>query len=61
MKAILCDKCKKVLVESDKMIEASAVRYELGPGAAINREGISISVLTGYCFCSVKCLKESIK
>ena len=61
MKVILCDKCKKVLEECDKVIVASAVRHEVDINAEINAEGISVSVLTGDCFCSVACLKESIQ
>ena len=61
MKVILCDKCKKVLEWGDRVIVASAVRYEIMEGANISEEGISVSVLTGDCFCSVVCLKESIQ
>ena len=61
MKVILCDKCKKVLEECDKVIVASAVRHEVDINAEINAEGISVSVLTGDSFCSVVCLKESIQ
>lgn len=61
MKVILCDKCKKVLVESDRVIVAIAAKYEIGEDAEIYKQGISLSVLTGEHFCSVICLKESIK
>ena len=61
MKVILCDKCKKVLLQSDQVIVASAVNYEIGMNAEINKEGISTSVLIGKHFCGSKCLKEGIQ
>lgn len=61
MKVILCDKCRKVLEKGDKVIVASAVRYEIVGEVEIGIGGISRPVLTGDSFCSVVCLKESIQ
>ncbi len=62
MKVLLCDKCKEILeIGNNKVIVASAVWHKLMYEAHIEMESISLSVLTGEHFCSIKCLKESIK
>ena len=61
MKVILCDKCKKVLLQNDIVIVASAVSYGIDINAEINERGVSTSVLIGVHFCSTKCLKDNIQ
>jgi len=60
MRVILCDKCKTVLQEDDKIIVVSAVSYKLDANNDIKWEGVNISVLNGEHFCSIKCVKESL-
>lgn len=60
MKALLCDKCKRILSENEKVIVAH-IMYELNIDTIKRMEELNIPIVECKHFCSVECLKESIK